>query len=187
MNFNTGGQEVVHRLLEAYGFKTRQALCDKLGVSKSTMASRYTRDIFPADWVIQTSIETGVNVEWLSFGTGKKFSNENHLALKVPSLILDGGIMLEGESLLFDEKLYPHSIASPCVLISGPSRYLLDTGFNEILDGNWLIDIDGQKSIRDVMRLPQKKVRVTNESGSFDCPIDAVDFIGSIVLVMHKG
>lgn len=71
MDFNTGGQKVVQRLLEAYGFKTRQALCDKLGVAKSTMASRYMRDIFPADWVIQASIETGINVEWLAFGTGK--------------------------------------------------------------------------------------------------------------------
>lgn len=187
MNLNTGGQEVIHRLLDAYGYKTRQALCERLSVSKSTMATRYMRDLFPADWVIQASIETGANVEWLAFGKGPKFSNENHEALKVPSMLLEGGVLSDGEDILFDERLYPNSIASPCVLISDSGKYLLDTGFKEITDGNWLLDIDGLKSIREVMRLPMQKVRVTNESGSFDCPIDAVHFFGSIALVMHKG
>lgn len=53
MDFNSGGKKAIERLVEAYGFGTRQALCDHLGVSKSTMATRYMRDIFPADWVIQ--------------------------------------------------------------------------------------------------------------------------------------
>nr|WP_320386307.1 helix-turn-helix domain-containing protein [Enterobacter sp. 170198] len=33
-----------------YDFITRQALCNRLGVSKSTMATQYMRDIFPTDW-----------------------------------------------------------------------------------------------------------------------------------------
>ena len=187
MNLSTGGQEVIHRLLEAYGYKTRQALCERLSVSKSTMATRYMRDLFPADWVIQASIETGVNVQWLAFGEGPKFSNENHKAMRVPSMVLEGGILIDGDSILFDEKLYPSSTTSPCVLMSDTGRYLIDTGLKEVMDGNWLLDIDGQKSIREVMRLPQQKVRVTNESGSFDCPVDAVNFIGHVILVMHKG
>lgn len=46
MDFSSGGKKVIERLVEAYGFSTRQALCDHLGVSKSTMATRYMRDIF---------------------------------------------------------------------------------------------------------------------------------------------
>lgn len=46
MDFNSGGKKAIERLVEAYGFGTRQALCDHLGVSKSTMATRYMRDIF---------------------------------------------------------------------------------------------------------------------------------------------
>ncbi len=52
MDFSSGGKKVIERLVEAYGFSTRQASCDHLGVSKSTMATRYMRDIFPADWVL---------------------------------------------------------------------------------------------------------------------------------------
>ncbi|WP_210082046.1 phage repressor protein CI [Pantoea endophytica] len=187
MEFNNGGQKVVHRLLEAYGFKTRQALCDKLGVAKSTMASRYMRDIFPADWVIQASIETGANIEWLAFGTGAMYSNENHLAPKVPSAVLQNGELISGESLYFDRELYPEDLNSPCVLFVGKDRYLIDNNASEICDGLWLMDIDGKKSIREVMRLPQQKVRITNEAGSFDCPIPDVNFLGYVSLVMRKG
>jgi hypothetical protein len=187
MNLSTGGQAVIHRLLEAYGYKTRQALCERLSVSKSTMATRYMRDLFPADWVIQASIETGINVEWLAFGTGTKYSNENHLALKVPSSVLSDGELISGESLYYDKGLYPEDLKSPCVLFVGKARYLIDNDASEICDGLWLMDIDGKKSIREVMRLPQQKVRITNEAGSFDCPIADVNFIGYVSLVMRKG
>ncbi|MDO1994297.1 helix-turn-helix domain-containing protein, partial [Escherichia coli] len=40
MNFKNGGQAVITRMLEAYGFKTRQALCEQFNVSASTMGTR---------------------------------------------------------------------------------------------------------------------------------------------------
>ncbi|WP_250854938.1 helix-turn-helix transcriptional regulator [Escherichia coli] len=73
MNFKNGGQAVITRMLEAYGFKTRQALCEQFNVSASTMGTRWMRDVFPADWVIQCAIETGASIEWLSFGKGVPF------------------------------------------------------------------------------------------------------------------
>lgn len=58
MNLEKGGRGAIERMVEAYGFKTRQALCDHLGISKSTLATRYMRDSFPAEWVIQCALET---------------------------------------------------------------------------------------------------------------------------------
>ncbi|WP_162882498.1 helix-turn-helix transcriptional regulator, partial [Serratia marcescens] len=49
---NRGGQSVIDRILKAYGFSSRQAFCNHLGISQSTMANRYARDTFPADWVV---------------------------------------------------------------------------------------------------------------------------------------
>lgn len=34
MNLEKGGRGAIERMVEAYGFKTRQALCDHLGISK---------------------------------------------------------------------------------------------------------------------------------------------------------
>ncbi|WP_143340009.1 helix-turn-helix transcriptional regulator, partial [Cronobacter sakazakii] len=75
MDFNSGGRQAIERLVKAYGFSTRQALSDHLGVSKSTLATRYMRDIFPSDWIIQCAMETGVSLEWLVTGTGEGAGN----------------------------------------------------------------------------------------------------------------
>lgn len=57
MNLEKGGRGAIERMVEAYGFKTRQALCDHLGISKSTLATRYMRDSFPAEWVISAPLK----------------------------------------------------------------------------------------------------------------------------------
>lgn len=46
MGSDTGGKAAIERLLEAYGFTTKQALSEHLNVSKSTMANRVLRDSF---------------------------------------------------------------------------------------------------------------------------------------------
>jgi phage repressor protein C with HTH and peptisase S24 domain len=186
MEFTTGGKEVVHRLLEAYGFRTRQALCDQFGVSKSTMASRYSRDIFPADWVIQAVIETGVNIEWLAFGRGVKYSNENHAAKKIPSVSLEGGVLSNGELLFVDKELFPDVLRDPHVLFIGNGRYIVDLAPSDIVDGLWLVEIDGKASLREIMRLPQQRIRVSSESGTFDCHINDIKLKGHVALVMRK-
>ncbi len=70
MGSDTGGKAAIERLLEAYGFTTKQALSEHLNVSKSTMANRVLRDSFPADWIIQCALETGVSLLWLATGQG---------------------------------------------------------------------------------------------------------------------
>lgn len=92
MDFNSGGKKVIERLVEAYGFTTRQALCDHLGVSKSTMATRYMRDIFPADWVLQCLVDTGTSIDWLVSGKGElKKTNEVNSLVSVETQELKNG------------------------------------------------------------------------------------------------
>lgn len=68
INPNQGGKAAIERLEEAYGFTTRQALAEHLDVSKSTLANRYMRDTFPADWIIQCAFETDVPLNGLPLG-----------------------------------------------------------------------------------------------------------------------
>lgn len=70
---NTGGKETIKRLMTAYGFNTQIALVEHLEASKSTMANRMLRDSFPADWVIQCALETGISLLWLTTGQGEMY------------------------------------------------------------------------------------------------------------------
>lgn len=88
INPNQGGKAAIERLVEAYGFTTRQALADHLEVSKSTLANRYMRDTFPADWIIQCAIETGISLNWLTTGKGPKQIFQKHVLKRSQSSAL---------------------------------------------------------------------------------------------------
>lgn len=190
MDLKNGGQAVITRLLEAYGFKTRQALCDQLKVSTSTMGTRWMRDVFPADWVIQCTIETGASVEWLSFGTGEKFpnetsknSNENENSANENLLgdvvavtrkkVIDGNLY-DSNFYMLDKAMLPSHLSKPMIIVDDDVSYLADQKNNELTDGTWLVEIEGQVSIKELIRIPVGRVRVTSVPGSasFECGID---------------
>lgn len=71
--YKYGRKEAIKRLMTAYGFNTQIALVEHLQASKSTMANRMLRDSFPADWVIQCALETGISLLWLTTGQGEMY------------------------------------------------------------------------------------------------------------------
>ncbi|MBY5235022.1 CI repressor [Klebsiella aerogenes] len=190
MNLKTGGQAVITRLLEAYGFKTRQALCNQLNVSTSTMGTRWMRDVFPADWVIQCSIETGASVEWLSFGNGemfpnghsthsnetKKSANENLLGdvVAVPREKIVDGNLYDSNFYMLDKAILPENILKPLIIIDDDLTYVAEHSISEITDGTWLVEIEGKVSIKELIRIPVGKVRVSSPTGgyAFECGIN---------------
>nr|WP_239549503.1 phage repressor protein CI [Lelliottia amnigena] len=182
MDFNSGGKKVIERLVEAYGFTTRQALCDHLGVSKSTMATRYMRDIFPADWVIQCVMETAVSIEWLSFGTGVKKNKIDSELISLPKYLLQDGELKKTGSMTFDKEFLPECISNPMAILQYNNTYICDSNFEEIHNGNWVIDIDGIKYIRSITRLPGNKISIQMENLNFSCKIDEVEFLAKAIL-----
>ncbi|MEI9627411.1 phage repressor protein CI [Phytobacter diazotrophicus] len=192
MDFNRGGQEVIKRLLSAYGFKTRQALCQQLGASTSTMSTRWMRDIFPADWVIQCSIETGASLEWLSFGKGEMFQNEGKNAsngvsisaneqllgdiTSVPRKKLIDGTLYDSNFYMLDKAMIPTHITKPIIVEDDGIEYVADQHFAEISDGTWLVEIEGLAGIKEIARIPVGRVYVIPAEGghSFECGIDDI-------------
>ena len=186
MDFEKGGQEVIKRMLEAYGFTTRQALCDQLGVSKSTMATRFMRDIFPADWIIQCVIDTGANVAWLATGNGVMFDNVINDVERVPKMKLENGKLEPASHVLLDKVMFASSITSPSVIQDGKNSYLVELEVGNFADGLWLIDIDGKSSIRKMQQLPGQKVRVSSDELTFDCGIDDLKLIARVDTIFQK-
>ena len=56
--------------------------------------------------------------------------------------------MIEDGSYVFDSSFLPANLSSPIVIQDGLVTYICDQKFSEVLDGNWLINIDGTYSIR---------------------------------------
>lgn len=177
IDFKMGGRGVIERLLEAYGFKTRQALCDHLGVSKSTLATRYMRDLFPAEWVIQCTIETGVSLRWLATGEGPRFDDARNDVIAIPRQKLIDGKLYDSNYYMFDKAFLPDGLKDPVVILDSDITYIADRQFDEVVDGKWLVEIEGRTSIRDLTRIPVGKVRVSGTGAEFDCGLGDIQII----------
>lgn len=179
---NRGGKEVIARILEAYGFTTRISLCKQLGVSQSTMANRYARDTFPADWVIVCHLETGASLIWLSTGVGSRFldgSDEKTVHLK--RINITNGNTTTQNDVITDVSTIPEGLLSPFILTADKTTYLADRYDGELVDGFWFIEIDGVVSVRELYRFPGGRVRIENGKASFECQLDDIKILGKII------
>lgn len=186
MDFKTGGQRVIERLIKAYGFTTRQALCDHLGVSKSTLATRYMRDIFPAEWVIQCALETKVSLLWLTTGDGSIYEGNQSDFITLPIKKIINGKVYDGGECNFDLVILPTEVVQPVYIINGNVEYIAESCVNEISDGKWLIEVNEQPSIRNVIRLPGKKVKIEAGDLSYECLQDDISFRYKIIITLNK-
>ncbi|MBU9808977.1 phage repressor protein CI, partial [Rahnella sp. SL6] len=148
MDFKTGGQQVILRLVEAYGFSTRQMLCDHLGVSKSTLATRFMRDIFPAEWVIQCALETNVSLEWLCTGEGNSNRNNVQDIVRIPTSKISDGKLIDSSFFFYDKAMLSTSIRKPHIYISDSSYFIAEKNYTEVVDGQWVINIDGMVTLK---------------------------------------
>lgn len=181
MDFKTGGQQVILRLVEAYGFTTRQMLCEHLGVSKSTLATRFMRDIFPAEWVIQCALETKVSLKWLTTGQGKMFEDNSSDLIDIPRKKIIDGIVYEANNVKLDSVLLTRTLNSPVFIIDGNKNYIAEYNFETIEDGIWIIKIDNRISIRKVTLLPGERIKVLTTNDYFECFVKDISFIGKII------
>lgn len=179
---NRGGKDVIFRLVEAYGFSSRQALCNHLGVSQSTLANRSARDTFPADWVIICHMETGASLTWLTTGKGARFMEveESRVVIATHKKI-SNGILESMDDFILDKASLPEGLNAPFVINADRSTYLVDTYEGEIVDGLWLIEIDKLVSIRELVRFPGGRIRVENGKSSFECQSSDIVVLGKVI------
>ncbi|XEG79217.1 helix-turn-helix domain-containing protein [Edwardsiella tarda] len=191
VNFNRGGKAAIERMLQAYGFTTKQALSTQLGISNSTLANRYLRDTFPADFIIHCALETGVSLEWLALGIGDMYTaslspaspNKSDHVTIIPRKKMMDGVLADDGILILDKTLLPGTLHTPLALACDNALYLIEQQVNEIRDGTWLVVIEGKIAIRSLTRIPVGKVRInaSNPLHSFECKLNDIEIIGKVV------
>ncbi|MEN4819236.1 MULTISPECIES: phage repressor protein CI [Pantoea] len=181
-----GGREAIERIMEAYGFTVRQQLADHLEISKSTLANRWMRDTFPFDWVILCAYETKASLKWLMTGNGPAFDPRESDLLSVSNIKLIDGVIHSALHTLFDMSFLKRDIKKPLQLIDGDNRYILETSFNDITDGLWLVEIDGSCSLKKISKIPNKKLKVSDQQVSFECGIDDIKPVGRVAMTINN-
>lgn len=183
---NQDTKAVIDRMLLAYGLKTKLALCEALNITASALANRQLRNAFPAEYVLKCALDTGASLRWLTYGQGEMFE-QNVItapsALAVPSKVLSRRQLQDGETLLLDKSFLPEGIKKPIVVIDGDVQYIATQEYDEVNDGTWLIDIDTNISIRELVRIPGHKVNVSDQKHSFVCLIEELKVLAKILQV----
>ncbi|MBK0089430.1 phage repressor protein CI [Erwinia sp. S59] len=184
IDFENGAKEVLDRVIEAYGFSTKIALADHLGIASSSLANRYTRGNFPADIVVKCMAETGATLEWLATGTGScKGDSLNVNAEASVNLVrksLSAGGLQDLDTVVVGKAFLTHfnvQISEPVIIVEGLTQYVADFGKRDIFDGLWLIGIEGSYSIKKVSRLPGLRLKIASRAESFECAHSDIEIV----------
>lgn len=183
----TNSAEVLDRVCEAYGFTTSLQLADYLDIASSSMSARRTRGVFPADIVVKCSLETGVSLEWLTTGQGKKFTSDEIDIMKISRKKLVDGQVYDSGMAMLDKVFFRAGVplpSNPICLEAEQIQYIVDREFAEVYDGQWLVGIEGKTSIRTLTRIPIKKVRVSGVGMAFDCGLEDIEIIGRVIMTI---
>ncbi|MBU9841065.1 phage repressor protein CI [Rahnella aceris] len=190
IDLDKNSPEVLDRVIIAYGFNTKLALANHLGMASSSLAARYKRGLFPADIVVRCMAETGVTLEWLVTGEGKKYDDGKLDVMKFSRKKLVDGQLFESGYLMFDKVMFLPGVPLPtdpiCVL-DERTQYIIDQKFADVYDGQWVVNIEGKVSVRTLTRIPVQKVRVSGVGMAFDCSIDDIEIIGRVVMTCNNG
>lgn len=176
---------VLDRVLEAYGFTQKLQLAEHLCMAASSLSARYKRGGLPADIMVKCIAETGVSLEWLATGEGKKFEHDELDIMKFTRAKLVDGQLYESGYLMFDKVMFLPGVplpTDPICVIDEKQQYIADRKFADVYDGQWIVNIEGKVSVRTLTRIPIQKVRVSGVGMAFDCSINDIEIIGRVVM-----
>ncbi|PHM73806.1 phage repressor protein CI [Xenorhabdus kozodoii] len=178
---------VLDRIIEAYGFTSKITLAQHFDMASSSLAGRYKRNIFPADMVVRCMAETGATLEWLATGQGKMFANEQLDIMKFQNHKLIDGKLYQSGYVMFDKVVFTAGIplpSDPICVLDNKIHYIIDRKFVDVYDGTWLVEIESKTSIRELTRIPVKRVRVSGVGMAFDCDLSDITVIGRVIKVI---
>lgn len=186
--FEFDGKGSIDRMVKAYGFKTKVSLAQKLGITDSTLANRQTRGSFPAEFIVQCALETGVSLRWLATGEGVMHEDGKSNGLSIEQLELSDGQLVKMGYLLFDKEFLPDGLQKPQCIVTDKTSYITDQIFSELYSGCYVVNIEGKIGIHDLERIPVNKLRVSGGGikAPFECGINDITVLAKVVSITRE-
>lgn len=179
--------EVLDRVCKAYGFSQKTQLANHFDIASSSLSNRYTRGAISYDFAAHCALETGANLRWLLTGEGQQFDESTSpkesqkldvFTLSEETLKNDGTLSINGQ---FFSKPLSNGIA---VRFDGELHFIDKSA--SLSDGLWLVDIEGAISVRELTKLPGRKLHVAGGKVPFECGLDDIQTLGRVVGVYSE-
>ncbi|WP_336778248.1 phage repressor protein CI [Pantoea sp. USHLN256] len=184
---SNGGKAVLRRILDAYGFSLQKQLCELLGISSGTVSTWVRRNYFPGDVVVACALETGVDLQWLATGKGRRYTDTKKQSISnaIPRKNLAAGILQDAGLWEINLGFISHNLIEPVFISCSNSAWVVDMNVGEISNGRWLLGIDGKYDVYDIALLPGHKISVTNKGTKFISGANEVKTSGKVVCTIE--
>jgi hypothetical protein len=130
-------------MIEAYGFTSKLMLAQHFDMAASTLSGRYRRGGFPADMASRCVADTGVSLEWLATGEGKKFADDQLDIMKFPGKKLVDGKLYDSGYVMFDKVFFRAGTRSLQTLsvyrMKRLTTYSIRNSQKYLMENGWLI------------------------------------------------
>ncbi|MFV4852564.1 phage repressor protein CI [Citrobacter freundii] len=179
--------DVLDRICEAYGFSQKIQLANHFDIASSSLSNRYTRGAISYDFAAHCALETGANLRWLLTGEGQAFASSasSDDTKSIEAFTLSEEILKNDGSLSIDAQFFTKPLADGMVVRTEGRLHFIDKQAS-LSDGLWLVDIEGGISIRELTKLPGRKLHVTGGKVPFECGIDDIKALGRVVGVYSE-
>ncbi|MGE9805694.1 phage repressor protein, partial [Escherichia coli] len=83
---------------------------------------------------------------------------------------------------MFDRTLLPNDSSKISIIEFENVIYLINSDFEEVNDGLWLVAIDGIYSIRNLIRLPNSRIALESQHNKIECKINEINIIAKVIM-----
>ncbi|AOM42214.1 phage repressor protein CI [Xenorhabdus hominickii] len=174
-------EKVLDRICEVYGFNQKIQLARHFEIASSSLANRYSRGSISYDFVVHCALETGANISWLLTGKGPQFEKKmSEETQKVNLFTLSDGNLINESSLGITGKFFSKSLINPIGVYSDSKLHFVEQD-TSLSDGLWLVDIEDTVSIRELTKLPGKRLHISGGNVPFECSINDIKTLGRVV------
>lgn len=179
--------DVLDRICEAYGFSQKIQLANHFDIASSSLSNRYTRGAISYDFAAHCALETGANLQWLLTGKGQPFTSSASAedTMSIKSFTLSEEILKSDGSITVDANFFTKPLTDAMAIRTEGKLHFIDKQAS-LSDGLWLVDIEGGISIRELTKLPGRKLHVTGGKVPFECGIDDIKTLGRVVGVYSE-
>ncbi|XHA17326.1 phage repressor protein CI [Citrobacter farmeri] len=173
--------DVLDRICKAYGFSQKIQLANHFDIASSSLSNRYTRGAISYDFAAHCALETGANLRWLLTGEGHAFSGDTLStdAKRLETFTLSEETLKSDAPLSIDAQFFSKPLTDGMAIRSEGNIYFVDKQAS-LSDGLWLVDIEGAISIRELTKLPGRKLHVAGGKVPFECGIDDIKALGRV-------
>lgn len=179
---------VLDRICEAYGFSQKIQLANHFDIATSSLSNRYTRGAISYDFASHCALETGASLRWILTGEGTPFAatSGQEKAKSIPLFTLSEEILKCEGVLAISDNFFSRPLADALAVKLDGKLFFIDKKAS-LSDGLWMVDIEGGISIRELTKLPGRKLHVTGGKVPFECSIDDIKPLGRVIGTYFEG